>query len=196
MERHMFGSVSARLRQVGIAAVLVGALGVAAPAALAKPHTDAGTADLGGAASSPSGLAVSSLSSPPVGAAAGGSYVLDGTVANLGGTALSGTVTVRLLALGQPPRTVGTVGVQVAAGSTSPYETTVALPSGLPDGAYALAACTPNGGEGELSCATARRGVDIGGGAEAAAATPATVRRTLSAASSAAGAEVCSPGAH
>jgi hypothetical protein len=35
MERHMFGSVSARLRQVGIAAVLVGALAVAAPAALA-----------------------------------------------------------------------------------------------------------------------------------------------------------------
>ncbi|HJZ35201.1 MAG TPA: M1 family aminopeptidase, partial [Solirubrobacterales bacterium] len=195
MERHMFGSVSARLRQVGIAAVLVGALGVAAPAALAKPHTDVGTADLG-AASSPSGLAVSSLSSPPVGAAAGGSYALDGTVANLGGSALSGTVTVRLLALGQPPRTVGTVGVQVAAGSTSPYETTVALPSDLPDGAYALAACTPNGGEGELSCATARRGVDIGGQAEGAPAS--SDRRALAAAHqlAAAAPETCTPGAH
>src|SRR6201996_6660535 len=196
MERHMFGSVSARLRGVGIAAVLVGALGVAAPAALAKPHTDGGTADLGGTASSPSGLAVSSLSSPPVGAAAGGSYVLDGTVANLGGTALSGTVTVRLLALGQPPRTVGTVGVQVAAGSTSPYETTVALPSGLPDGAYALAACTPRGGEGELSCAPAGRGVDIGGQAEGAPAS--TDRRALAAAHqlAAAAPEACTPGAH
>ncbi len=162
----MFGSVSARLRQVGIAAVIVGALGVAAPAALAKPHTDAGTAELAGAPSSPSGLAVSSLSSPPVGAAAGGSYALGGTVANPGGSALSGTVTVRLLKYGEAPRTVGTVGVQVAAGSTSSYETTVVLPSDLPDGSYALAACTPTGGEGELSCATARRGVDIGSQAE------------------------------
>src|SRR6201996_2527869 len=196
MERHMFGSVSARLRGVGIAAVLVGALGVAAPAALAKPHTDGGTADLGGTASSPSGLAVSSLSSPPVGAAAGGSYVLDGTVANLGGSALSGTVTVRLLAVGQPPRTVGTVGVQVGADSTSPYETTFGLPADLPDGSYTLAACTPSGGEGELNCATARRGVEIGGGTQGAL--PTSDRRALSAAHklAAAAPEVCTPGAH
>jgi Peptidase family M1 domain len=196
MERQMFGSVSARLRQVGIAAVLVGALGVAAPAALAKPHTDAGTADLAGASSPPSGLAVSSLSSPPVGAAAGGSYVLGGTVANLGGSDLSGSVTVRLLELGQPPRTVGTVGVQVAAGSTSSYETTVTLPSGLPGGSYALAACTPSGGEGELSCATARRGVEIGGQAEGAPAS--TDRRALAGAHqlAAAASEACTPGAH
>jgi hypothetical protein len=190
MERHMFGSVSARLRQVGIAAVIVGALGVAAPAALAKPHTDAGTADLAGAPSSPSGLAVSSLSSPPVGAAAGGSYVLDGTVANLGASALSGTVTVRLLKYGEAPRIVGTVGVHVAGGSTSPYETTVTLPSGLPDGSYALAACTPSDGEGALSCATAQRGVDIGSQAEGAPAS--TDRPALAAAAP----EACTPGAH
>jgi hypothetical protein len=193
----VFGTVSARLRQVGIAAGIVVVAGVAAPAALAKPHTDAGVADLAAVSSSPAGLAVSSLSSPPVGAAPGGSYVLAGTVVNSSGSDLGGTVTVRLLKFGQPPRTVGTVGVQVAAGSTSSYETTVALPQGLADGSYALAACTPSGGEGLLSCASAKRGIEVGGGAEAAQ--PTADRPALAAAHQAAaapGAEVCSSGAH
>lgn len=193
----MLGTVSGRLRHVGIAAVLVGVLGVGAPAALAKPHTDAGVAELAAASPSPSGLAVSSLSSPPAGAVAGQSFALQGTVANSGGSDLSGTVTVRLLKGGQPPRTVGTVGVQVAAGSTGAYETTVALPSGLPAGSYSLAACTPNGGEGLLSCASARHGVEIGAAAEASP--PTTDRRALVAArqlAAAADPEDCSPGAH
>jgi Peptidase family M1 domain len=192
MERHMYGRFSARVRFVSVAAVAVFALGIAAPAALAKPDTPTGPADLAAASSSPSGLAVSSLSSPPVGAAAGESFALHGTVVNSGGSDLAGTVTLRLLKPGQSPRPVGTAGVQVAAGSTSPYETTVALPSGLPDGFYTLAACTPSGGEGLLSCATARRAVKIGD--QAGAAPAAADSRAASALAE--HVEVCSSGAH
>ena len=144
----MFGVVSARLRQVGVVGVVVVlALAIAAPGAFAKPHTAVGPAELSADSSSQSGLAVSSLSSPPADAGAGDSFAVRGTVVNSAGSDLSGDVTVRLLMRGQTPRTVGTVGVQADAGSTSPYETTVTLPSDLPDGSYALAACTPNGGE-------------------------------------------------
>ncbi len=193
----MSGTGSARLRQVGSVAVILVALGIAAPAALAKPHTDAGAAELAGASSSQSGLAVSSLSSPPAGASAGGSYVLDGSVANTSGSELTGTVTVRLLERGRSPRTVGTVGVKVAAGSTGSYETTVALPPGLPDGSYALAACTPSGGAGLLSCASAKQRVEIGDGTEGSSPTadvPALAAAHQLAAEP--GAEVCSSGAH
>jgi hypothetical protein len=195
MERHMLGTFSARLRQVGIAATFLIALAVTAPTALAKPHTEAGKAELATAAPR-TGLAVASLSSLPAAAAAGGSYALEGTVANSGAAALSGTVTVRLLAFDQPPRTVGTAAVQVAAGSSAPYETPVALPADLPDGSYTLAACTPVGGEGELSCATARRGVVIGEAGEASP--PSADKRALAAGRrlAAAAPEVCSSGAH
>src|ERR1700761_8474866 len=44
MERHMFGSLSARVRWVGVAAVIVFMLVVAAPGALAQPPTAAGPA--------------------------------------------------------------------------------------------------------------------------------------------------------
>jgi hypothetical protein len=182
------------MRQVGIAVFVVAVIGALAPAALAKPHTESGSAELG-ASSSPSGLAVSSLSSPPAGAAPGHGYVVQGSVVNSSGSDLGGTVTLRLLKRDESPRVVGTVGVRVAAGSTGSYETIVALPSGLPDGSYTLAACTPAGGEGLLSCATARRGVDVG----AAAASPVTTAaRQAHAASSArrADSEVCSSGAH
>jgi hypothetical protein len=190
----MFGTVSARLRHLGIAAVsvLVLVLVVAAPAALAKPDTPTGPADLAAGSTAQAGLAVSSLSSPPVGAAAGKSYALKGTVVNSSGSDLSGTVTVRLLKLNQAPRTVGTVGVQVGAGATSSYETTVALPAGLPAGSYTVAACTPAGGEGQLSCATARRGVEIGAQAEA----PAASHAVAAAPALTSRVEVCSSGAH
>jgi hypothetical protein len=189
MERHMFGGVSARLRFVGIAVVVVVAFGIAATGALAKPHTAVGAAELSSDPSAQSGLAVSSLSSPPADAGAGDSFGVNGTVTNLGGSDQSGDVTVRLLMRGQQPRTVGSVGVRVGAGATAPYETEVTLPADLPDGSYALAACTPNGGEGLLSCATARRSVDVGSPARTAA-----VRKADTAA--AADPEVCSPGAH
>jgi hypothetical protein len=185
----MLGVFSARPRLVGIGVVLVVALGVAAPGAIAKPHTSVGSAELGADSGAQSGLAVSSLSSLPVGAGAGDNFTVHGAVVNSGGSELGGDVIVRLLMRGQQPRTVGTVGVQVGAGSTSSYETTVALPSGLPDGSYALAACTPNGGEGLLSCATARRGVDIG--AQGEGARTAAVRPLA-----AADPGVCSSGAH
>jgi peptidase M1-like protein len=194
MERHMFGVVSARLRHVGIVGVvMVVALGIAAAGAVAKPHTAVGPAEVSPESSAPTGLAVSSLSSAPADAGAGDSFTVRGAVVNSGGSELGGDVTVRLLMRGQTPRTVGTVGVQVGAGSTSPYETTVTLPPELPDGSYALAACTPSGGEGLLSCATARRGVDVGTQGEGA--------RTAAVRPSAAAAPegdpgVCSSGAH
>jgi hypothetical protein len=194
MERHMFGVVSARPRQVGIVGfVVVLALAFAAPGAFAKPHTAAGPAELTAGAGAPSGLAVSSLSSPPAGAGAGASFGVHGAVANAGGSESSGDVTVRLLARGQAPRVVGTVGVRVGAESTSPYETTVTLPPQLPDGSYALAACTPAGGEGLLSCATARRAVEVGaagGGGRTAA------LRSSAAAAADADPGVCASGAH
>jgi len=190
----MFGVVSARLRQVGVVGVVVVlALAIAAPGAFAKPHTAVGPAELSADSSSQSGLAVSSLSSPPADAGAGDSFAVRGTVVNSAGSDLSGDVTVRLLMRGQTPRTVGTVGVQADAGSTSPYETTVTLPSDLPDGSYALAACTPNGGEGLLSCASARRSVDVGSqsvGARTAAVGP------PAGTAAAADPDVCSSGAH
>lgn len=182
----MVGGFSGRLRRVGIAVAIVVVLGVLAPAAFAKPHTDAGSAELGG--SSSTGLAVGSLSSPPADAAPGDSYVAQGSVVNSSGSDLSGTVTVRLLRRNETPRVVSTVAVDVAAGSTGSYETTVALPADLPDGSYSLAACTPNGGEGLLSCASARRGVDVGAGSSTSA------PQTLKAARRAV--EVCSSGAH
>ena len=177
MERHMYGVVSARLRLVGIvAAMAVVALGVMAGGAAAKPHSAVGPAELSADSTAPSGLAVSSLSSPPADAGPGDSFGVSGDVVNSAGSEVSGDVTVRLLMRGQAPRVVGSVGVQVGAGSSSPYETTVTLPQELPDGSYALAACTPNGGEGLLSCASARRSVDVGaqgGGARTAAVSPA-----------------------
>ncbi len=186
----MFGTVSARLRHLGIAAVLVLVLVlvVAAPAALAKPDTPTGPAAIAAGSTSQSGLAVSSISSPPADAAAGDSYALTGTVVNSSGSALSGTVTVRLLKENQAPRVIGSVGVEVGAGATSAYETTVALPVGLPDGSYTLAACTPSGGEGLLSCATSRDNVEIGTPAAAPAAAPHAL--------SARRVEACTPGAH
>jgi hypothetical protein len=183
----MLGQFSARLRHVGIVVVVV-AFGIAAPGAAAKPHTSVGAAELGGDAGAQSGLAVSSVSSAPVGAGAGASFRVHGAVANSGGSELGGDVTLRLLMRGQSPRTVGTVGVQVGAGSTGSYETTVTVPTGLPDGSYALAACTLVGSEGLLSCATARRRVDVGGqddGGRAAAVRPLAAEPG-----------VCSSGAH
>jgi hypothetical protein len=195
MEQDMRGAVAARLRLVGIGVVVMVAIGVTAPGALAKPHTEAGPADLAASSTSPSGVSVSSLSSAPAGAAAGESFTANGAVVNSSGSAATANVTVRLLALGRAPRTVGTVSVPVGAGSTSSYETTVSLPSDLPDGSYALAACTPSGGEGLLSCASARSGVDIGGQGEAGPAASRTGARAAAAAPAGAG-EVCSPGAH
>ena len=189
----MYGVGSARLRLVGIvAAVLVVALGVIAGGAAAKPHSAVGPAELSTDSMAQSGLAVSSLSAPPADAGAGDSFGVSGDVVNSAGSELSGDVTVRLLMRGQAPRVVGSVGVRVGAGSTSPYETTVTLPQELPDGSYALAACTPIGGEGLLSCASARRSVDVG--APGAAARTAAVRPAGTAA--AADPDVCSSGAH
>ncbi len=190
----MYGVGSARLRLVGIvAAVLVVALGVIAGGAAAKPHSAVGPAELSTDSTAQSRLAVSSLSSPPADAAAGDSFGVSGDVVNSAGSELSGDVTVRLLARGQAPRVVGSVGVRVGAGSTSPYETTVTLPQELPDGSYALAACTPIGGEGLLSCASARRSVDVG--APGAGARTAAVRPAGTAAAQV-DPGVCSSGAH
>ena len=189
----MFGVGSARLRHVGIVGVVVVlALGIVAAGAFAKPHTAVGPAQLGADSSPQSGLAVSSLSSPPADAGAGDSFAVRGAVVNSGGSELSGDVTVRLLMRGQKPRTVGTVGVRVGAGSTTPYETTVTLPAKLPDGSYALAACTPNGGEGLLSCASARRSVDVGAPGDGAR----TAAVRLAGTAAAADPDVCSSGAH
>jgi hypothetical protein len=195
MERHMFGVFSARLRHLGIVGVAaVVALALAAPGAFAKPHTAAGPAELGADSSAQPGLAVSSLSSPPADAGAGDSFAVRGEVVNSGGSELAGDVTVRLLMRGQEPRVVGAVGVRVGAGSTSPYETTVTLPAELPDGSYALAACTPDGGEGLLSCASARRFVDVGAQGDGPRA--AAVRPSAAGTAAAADPGVCSPGAH
>jgi hypothetical protein len=190
----MFGGVSARLRVVGIIGVIVIAFGVAASGAGAKPHSDVGAAEVGGSAA-PAGLAVGSLSSAPQGTAPGDSFGVSGTVVNSGGSDLSGDVTLRLLARGQQPRVVGSTSVQVDGGSTGSYETTVSVPSELPDGSYALAACTPDGAEGLLSCATARRGVTVGapGAPTGAARTAAAVGPSTNAA---ADPGVCSSGAH
>jgi hypothetical protein len=191
----MFGGVSARLRVGGIVGVIVLAFAVAASGAgAAKPHSLTGPAPLGGSSAPQAGLAVSSLSAAPADAAAGESFDVSGEVVNSSGSDLSGDVTLRLLMRGQEPRVVGSAAVRVAAGSTGSYEATVAVPADLPDGSYALAACTPIAGEGLLSCATARRGVTIGApSAKGGAASTAAVGPSTNAAVDPG---VCSPGAH
>jgi hypothetical protein len=145
----MLGRFPGRRRAAGIVVAMVAAVGVLAPGAAATP---------------PAGhLSVTSLTSAPADADPGQRYTLRTTVTNTGSEEMTGPVVVRALRFGHAPRAVGRVQVSVPAQASRSFGTEIEVPSGLEEGSYMLAACTPRPGEaGALGCATARRSLDIG----------------------------------
>jgi len=133
-------------------------------------------------------LTVSSVTSLPLGALAGHTYVLDGTVVNDGSAGYVGRVVVHLLRVGSRPRAIGDASVVLAAHGSRAFRARVRLPRKLRAGSYALVACvrhTP--GSSALGCATAWRHLQIGRESM-----PIRAARGSAAASSTA----CSSGAH
>jgi hypothetical protein len=82
--------------------------------------------------------------------------VLRGTVVNDGNAATRAPVSIHLLRLGRAPIAVGRTSVRLPAGASAEFRMRVRMPSVLPNGSYALVACSG------LSCVTAERHLRIG----------------------------------
>src|SRR4051794_12102987 len=163
-----------RGRAVGASIAVLGLLGVSAGPALASPN-----------------MLVSKVSSLKAGATAG---TLHGTVVNKTASASRAKVTVRLMRWGTKAPVVGRVSVPVLANGSADFSVKVKLPAGTKRGNYYLSACTPAGlGAGDLGCASTANEILVKGGLpiRGVAAT-----KALASQSSAAAAEVCTPGAH
>jgi Peptidase family M1 domain len=131
-------------------------------------------------------LTVSSITSPPVGAAEGRTYALRGTIVNDGSATAAGRVVVHLLNVGSRPLAIGRTSVWLAAHGSRTFAVRVRVPRTLRTGSYTLVACVQHTARtGALGCATAERHIRIGA---------ARVRdaRALDAATS----TTCSSGAH
>jgi hypothetical protein len=123
-------------------------------------------------------VVLSSVGSAPVGARAGGTYVLHGSVMNDGSAPASAPVVAHLLRPGSVPVTIGRSALMVAARRSGDYRVRVRLPRVLRNGSYALVACV------RRSCVTAERHLQVGPTDRVARATAAAPTRG------------CSSGAH